>query len=508
MREEESNQLIRERRRKLEELRRIGIDPYGSRWEVNGLADELQQRYRETSASVLETEQMSVSLAGRVMTLRDHGKSTFAHLQDRSGQIQIYLRKDVLGDEAYGLLKLIDIGDVVGVTGHLFRTRTGELSVGVQAFRLLTKSLWPLPEKWHGLVDVETRYRQRYLDLVANPEAVTVFHRRSQIICEIRQFFDRRGFLEVETPMMQGVAGGAAARPFVTHHNALDIDLFLRIAPELYLKRLLVGGLDRVYEINRSFRNEGVDTLHNPEFTMLEFYQAYADYHDLMNLTEELLPHLCRAILGTEELTYQGARINVSPPWPRLTVMEAIRQVGGVQEPDEALRDVEKLRGVVERRGIPIKADWGWGKLLDELMAHLVEPNLIQPTFLLDFPLELSPLAKQKADDPSLAERFELFVAGMELANAYNELNDPQEQHRRFHEQLRAREQGDEEAHRMDDDFVRALEYGMPPAAGEGIGIDRLVMLFTDSPSIRDVILFPQLRPKGEDVPPASSDAV
>lgn len=504
---EEIHQLIRERRRKLEELRRIGIDPYGSRWEVNALAGELQQRYRETPATVLETEPVSVSLAGRVMTLRDHGKATFAHLRDRSGQIQIYLRKDVLGAETYQLLKLTDIGDLLGVTGHLFRTRTGELSVWVQGFRILTKSLWPLPEKWHGLVDVETRYRQRYLDLVANPEVAMIFTRRSQIIREIRDFFDQRGFLEVETPMMQGVAGGAAARPFMTYHNALGIDLYLRIAPELYLKRLLVGGLDRVYEINRNFRNEGVDTRHNPEFTMLEFYQAYADYRDLMALTEEMVSHLCRTILGTEQLTYQGERINLSPPWPRLAVAEALRKVGGVQEED--LGDIERVRAVAEHRGIQVKAEWGWGKLLDELMAHLVEPHLIQPTFLVDFPLELSPLAKQKPDDPRLAERFELFVAGMELVNAYTELNDPQEQRRRFQEQLQERERGDEEAHRMDEDFVRALEYGMPPAAGEGIGIDRLVMLFTDSPSIRDVILFPQLRPKGEGIgPPGSSDVV
>jgi lysyl-tRNA synthetase class 2 len=297
--------------------------------------------------------------------------------------------------------------------------------------------------------------------------------------------------------MMQGVAGGAAARPFMTHHNALGLDLYLRIAPELYLKRLLVGGLDRVYEINRNFRNEGVDTRHNPEFTMLEFYQAYADYRDLMALTEEMIPHLCRTVLGTEQLTYQGERINMSAPWPRLTVREALKKVGGVRE--EELQDIDTLRAAAGHRGVPVKAEWGRAKLLDALLAHLVEPQLVQPTFLLDFPLELSPLAKQKPDDPHLAERFELLVAGMELVNAYTELNDPQEQRRRFQEQLRARERGDEEAHRMDEDFVRALEYGMPPAAGEGIGIDRLVMLFTDSPSIRDVILFPQLRPKGED---------
>jgi len=437
---------------------------------------------------------VAVSLAGRLMTLRDHGKTTFADLKDRTGQIQIYLREDRLGNEAYSLMKWTDIGDFLGVTGRLFRTRTGELTVAADEFRLLTKSLRPLPEKWHGLVDVETRYRQRYLDLVANPEAAAVFHRRSQLMREVRQFFDQRGFLEVETPMMQTVAGGAAARPFVTHHNALDMDLYLRIAPELYLKRLLVGGLERVYEINRNFRNEGIDTRHNPEFTMLEFYQAYADYHDLMTLTEELLPHLCRVLLGGEELTYQGVRISLSPPWPRLTVVEALRKVGGIREED--LEGAEELRAVAARRGVPVQAGWGWGKLVDALMAHLVEPHLVQPTFLLDFPLELSPLARSQPDNPRLAQRFELFVAGLELANAYTELNDPQEQRQRFEEQLRAREGGDEEAHRMDEDFVRALEYGMPPAAGEGIGIDRLAMLFTDSPSIRDIILFPVLRPK------------
>ncbi len=491
---EENNPLIRERRGKLEELRRMGIDPYGSRWDVTALAGELQERYRETPHDVLESETVSVSLAGRIMTLRDHGKTAFAHVRDRTGQMQIYLREDTLGRDAYDLLKYIDLGDFLGITGHLFRTRTGELTVMVSGFRPLAKSLRPLPEKWHGLVDVETRYRQRYLDLIANSEVATLFYRRFQLIRVIREFFDQRGFLEVETPMMQGVAGGAAARPFTTHHKALGIDLFLRIAPELYLKRLLVGGLDRVYEINRNFRNEGIDTQHNPEFTMLEFYQAYADYNDLMVLTEELVPHLCRAVLGGEELTYQGTRISLSPPWPRLTVAEVLRKVGGVGEEDQ--QDEDKLRAVAERRGIPVHARWGRAKLLTELMAHVVEPQLIQPTFLLDFPLELSPLAKQKSDDSRLAERFELFVAGMELANAYTELNDPGEQRQRFQEQLCARELGDDEAHRMDDDFVRALEYGMPPAAGEGIGIDRLVMLFTDSASIRDVILFPQLRPK------------
>jgi lysyl-tRNA synthetase class 2 len=491
---DEDNPLIRERRAKLGELRRIGIDPYGARWEVTALAGGLQEQHRDAPAAALESQRIGVSLAGRLIALRDHGRTTFAHLRDRTGQIQVYVREDTLGQEAYRLLKWMDIGDVLGVAGRLFRTRTGELTVSVEEFRLLAKALRPLPEKWHGLVDVETRHRQRYLDLLANPEVVTVFQRRSQLIREMRQFFDQRGFLEVETPMMQPVAGGAAARPFITHHNALGIDLYLRIAPELYLKRLLVGGLDRVYEINRSFRNEGVDTRHNPEFTMLEFYQAYADYQDLMALTEELVPRLARTLLGAEELTYQGVRITLSPPWPRLPVLDALKKVAGI--PDEDLTDAGRLRAAAARRDIPVHPGWGWGKLLDELIKHLVEPHLVQPTFLLDFPLELCPLATRKSADPRLAERFELFVAGMEVANAYTELNDPDEQRRRFEDQLRARERGDEEAHRMDEDFVRALEYGMPPAAGEGIGIDRLVMLFTDLPSIRDVILFPQLRPR------------
>ena len=497
---EESNELIRERYRKLQHLLRMGINPYVSRWEATDLARELHHRYREKTGADLEDSPILVKMAGRIIALRHHGKASFAHLRDRSGEIQIYLREDQLGNEAYALLKLIDIGDFLGVEGRLFRTRTGELTIWVHQFRLLTKSLRPLPEKWHGLTDTETRYRQRYLDLVANHEVAEVFHCRSRLIREIRQFFDQRGFLEVETPMMQGVAGGAAARPFITHHNALGIDLYLRIAPELYLKRLVVGGLERVYELNRSFRNEGISPQHNPEFTMLEFYQAYADYHDLMALTEELLPSLGRTVLGSEELTYQGQRIDLRPPWPRMTLMEALQKIGGLQE--EALGDPERLRTIGASRGVAVKEGWGWGKILVELMEKLVGPHLVQPTFLLDFPIDLSPLAKQKEDDPRFVQRFELFVAGMEIANAYTELNDPQEQRRRFEEQLTAREQGDEEAHRMDEDYLRALEHGMPPAAGEGIGIDRLVMLLTDSPSIRDVILFPHLRPSA---PPTKS---
>jgi lysyl-tRNA synthetase class 2 len=448
------------------------------------------------------------------MAVRDHGKTCFVDLQDRSGQIQLYARADALGEQ-YGPFTELDVGDFIGVTGELFRTRRGELSVGVKHFEFLAKSLRPLPEKWHGLRDVETRYRQRYVDLVVNPQVRDTFVMRSRLIAALRAFFDARGFLEVETPMMQPIPGGAVARPFATYHNALDMPLYLRIAPELYLKRLVVGGLDRVYEINRSFRNEGVSTQHNPEFTMLEFYQAYADYNDLMELTEELVTGLGQSILGRDPFTYQGEAIRLTPPWPRrpffeclsraldadvtpasdaATLAAAAARAPGYDAPPEV------LRGLARKGDVP--------GLWKEIFDTLVEPALVQPTFVTDFPIELSPLSKQKRDDPRLVERFELYIGRRELANAYSELNDPIEQRRRFEQQAAERARGDEEAHWMDEDFVRALEYGMPPTAGEGIGIDRLVMLFTDSPSIRDVILFPHLRPErgrvGEGGPGAS----
>jgi lysyl-tRNA synthetase class 2 len=408
--------------------------------------------------------------------------------------MQIYLRLDGVGEAAYRLFKRFDVGDFIGVNGGLFRTKTGELTVQVGALTLLSKSLRPLPDKWHGLSDVEVRYRQRYVDLLANPPVVEAFRRRARIVAEMRRVLDARGFLEVETPMMQSIPGGATARPFVTHHNALDLTLYLRIAPELYLKRCVVGGLERVYEINRNFRNEGISTHHNPEFTMLEFYQAYADYRDLMVFTEELLGQVARAACGSEQVTYQGREISFAPPWPRLSVEEALVTLGGLSATE--VRTAEGLRAAAAARGIAVNPAWSWAKLLMELFEVLGEARCIQPTFITDFPAELSPLAKARPEDPRYVQRFELYIAGMEVANAYTELNDPREQRRRFEAQVAAREAGDDEAQYLDEDFLRALEYGLPPTAGEGIGIDRLVMLLTDSPSIRDVILFPLLRPE------------
>ncbi|MBI2563783.1 MAG: lysine--tRNA ligase [candidate division NC10 bacterium] len=490
---DEANAFIRERLKKLEELSRDGIDPYPSTFPITHLAGDLTGRYATADEAALAAAG-PVTLGGRVLSLRGHGKASFAHLKDQTGKIQIYVRQDVVGESAYHLFRRVDVGDFLGVQGRLFRTKTGELTIQVEHLTLLAKSLRPLPDKWHGLSDVEVRYRQRYVDLIANPTVAELFRRRAHVIAEIRRFFDARGFLEVETPMMHPIPGGAAARPFVTHHNALDLSLYLRIAPELHLKRCVVGGLERVYEINRNFRNEGLSTQHNPEFTMLEFYQAYADYQDLMALTEELLPQVVRTVCGSDTITYQGRQISFAPPWPRLSLEEALVKLGGLR-PQE-VRTEAGLRTAAEASGIAVKPTWGWGKLLVELFEARVEEQLVQPTFVTDFPAELSPLAKARSDDPRYAQRFELYVAGLEVANAYTELNDPREQRRRLEAQAKARAAGDEEAHCMDEDFLRALEYGLPPTAGEGIGIDRLVMLLTDSPSIRDVILFPLLRPE------------
>lgn len=493
---EELNELIRERRKKLEELREAGVDPYGQRFQASHLAQELLCRFQDGKEEDL-LENSPVSLAGRLMSIRRHGKASFAHLKDRSGRIQIYLREDEVGEGPYALFKKLDIGDLIGLQGNLFRTKTGELTVRIKEFEVLSKSLRPLPEKWHGLSDVELRYRQRYLDLLVNPQVSEIFRIRSQIIRAIREFFDERGYLEVETPMMQFLAGGAMARPFVTYHHALNLNLYLRIAPELYLKRLVVGGLDRVYEINRNFRNEGISTQHNPEFTMLEFYQAYSDYLELMDLTEELIGQVARQILGGMEIEFRGLRINLRPPWPRLTLLDSLIQLGGMAPQD--LASPEAILDSAAKVGLSSPGkEASWGKALGELFEARVEEKLVQPTFILDYPLDLSPLAKKKRNQPDLVERFELFIGGLEVANAYSELNDPIEQRSRFEEQARQREMGDEEAQAVDDDFVRALEYGMPPCAGEGIGIDRLVMIFTDSASIRDVILFPHMRPERE----------
>jgi lysyl-tRNA synthetase class 2 len=497
----DANELVRRRRAKLEAWRARGVNPFGGRFPVTHWGGRLQERFTGASEEMLKSAE-PVSLAGRVMAMRHHGKTCFSVLRDQSGQVQIYGRADALG-ESYDAFIDLDVGDFIGVTGDLFRTRTGELTVAVKRFEFLAKSLRPLPEKWHGLKDTETRYRRRYVDLVVNPEVRQAFVMKSRLIAAMRGFLDARDFLEVETPMMQPIPGGAAAKPFKTHHNALDMSLYLRIAPELYLKRLVVGGMDRVYEVNRNFRNEGISTQHNPEFTMLEFYQAYADYNDLMELTEEMLLHLAQALLGRAEIVYQGEVIRFTPPWPRLPFFQALSDaLGAPVSPDT---DAAVLAAAARKRGgfaadkrtqAVLAGEGGAVALWKEVFETAVEPTLVQPTFVVDFPIELSPLSKRKLDHPRLVDRFELFICRREIANAYSELNDPIDQRHRFEEQAAERARGDEEAHWMDEDFVEALEYGMPPTAGEGIGVDRLAMLFTDSASIRDVILFPHMRPK------------
>jgi lysyl-tRNA synthetase class 2 len=489
---EEINELIEQRIKKLEELRRSGIEPFGGAFYAEDHASDLFSKFGDSAKETLEANPVSCSLAGRIVAMRDFGKAAFAHLQDYTGKIQVYFKKDKLGDK-FILIKKLDIGDIVGLKGKLFRTRTNELTVEAEEVFLLTKSLRPLPEKWHGLKDIETRYRQRYVDLVVNPEVKQTFIKKSIIIKAIRDFLESQGFREVDTPMMQPIPGGATARPFKTYHNALGVDLYLRIAPELYLKRLLVGGYERVYELNRNFRNEGISTRHNPEFSMLEFYIAYRDYNFLMRFTEELMTQVAEKALGTLKVPYGDDIIDLSPPWPRIAMLDALAQQG---VPDEAFGDREKASEWARANNIKVEAGAGLGKILDEIFKDKVEPGLVQPTFIIDHPVDLSPLAKRKPDNPGLVERFELFIASREIANAFSELNDPMDQRQRFQAQVAAKARGDEEAHWMDEDFVRALEYGMPPAAGEGIGIDRLVMLFTNSQSIRDVILFPQLKPE------------
>ena len=489
---EEINELIEQRIKKVSDLKEMGIKPYGDPFDAVDHASELQDKYAETTKETLEAEHISCSLAGRIITLRDFGKAAFAHIQDSSGRIQIYLKRDVLG-EKHNLLKKLDIGDIIGIKGRLFRTKTNELTVEVENFSLLTKSIRPLPEKWHGLKDVETRYRQRYIDLIVNPEVRKNFAKRSIIIRAVRDFLEARGFIEVETPMMHQIPGGATAKPFKTFHNALGVDLYLRIAPELYLKRLLVGGYERVYELNKNFRNEGISTRHNPEFSMLEFYIAYKDYNFLMSLTEELFSYAAMKATGSLKIPYGDTEIDLTPPWPRIPMLEALKKNG---VPSDILSDAEKAKTWARSNKIDIPNGSSMGKILDEIFKEKVEPFLIQPTFIIDHPVELSPLAKRKADNPALVERFELFISAREIANAFSELNDPFDQRERFLEQVKAKQAGDEEAHEMDEDFIRALEIGMPPAAGEGIGIDRLVMLLTNSHSIRDVVLFPQLKPE------------
>jgi lysyl-tRNA synthetase class 2 len=485
------NELIQQRFKKLSEISAMGVKPYAGKFTVSVSAQGLLEKYGNTSKEDLEKERVEVTVAGRIVGMRSFGKACFSHLQDGSGRVQLYFQKNTLGEDQYALFKKIDIGDFIGVKGFLFRTRTNELTIEAEEFVLLSKSLRPLPEKWHGLTDVELRYRQRYVDLIVNPEVKNVFLLRTKIVQAIRAFLNSRGYLEVETPMMQTIPGGATAKPFTTHHNALDMDLYLRIAPELYLKRLLVGGFERVYEINRNFRNEGISTRHNPEFTMLEFYTAYADYRDLLDMTEQMISEVAREVLGKTEVSYEGHTINLAPPWKRITFIDSLREAG---VPEEALTDADKARAYATKLGAGVKGGEPLGKLLNEIFEARVETKLIQPTFIIDYPTDISPLSKKRDDDPRFVERFELFVAGRELANAFSELNDPVDQKERFLKQVTEREAGDEEAHQMDEDFIRALEYGMPPAAGEGIGIDRLVMLLTGSSSIRDVILFPQMK--------------
>jgi lysyl-tRNA synthetase class 2 len=506
----DANEQMRVRREKLETWRARGVNPFGARFPVSHWAGTLQARFKDADEAALQSAG-AVALAGRVMAMRHHGKTCFAVLRDQSGQIQLYARADVLGD-AYPAFVDLDVGDFIGVTGELFRTRTNELTVAVKQFEFLAKALRPLPDKWHGLKDVETRYRRRYVDLIVNPQVREAFVMKSRLIAAMRAFFDARGFLEVETPMMQPIPGGAAAKPFVTHHNALDMPLYLRVAPELYLKRLVVGGLERVYEINRNFRNEGMSTQHNPEFTMLEFYQAYADYTDLMELTEALFVELAGELLGpgSREVTYQGQAVRLRPPWERRPFFTALSDVLGIQVgPDTDVATLQKALSQRDAlntlRALPA-AKLDRVDLWTHIFDTLVEPTLWQPTFVVDFPLELSPLAKKKRENPRLVDRFELYMCRREIANAYSELNDPIDQLGRFREQAALQSRGDDEAHWLDEDYVRALEYGMPPAAGEGIGIDRLVMLFADQASIREVILFPHLRPEGGGGPAADAE--
>jgi len=486
------HRLIAERRRKLSELRAGGFH-YPNDRRRTALAGQLHAHYGEHSNETLEQEQITVAVGGRLMAKRVMGKASFAHVQDRSGRIQLFLQRDGLPEGVYAAFRNWDLGDIVWARGLLFRTRTGELSVKVAELVLLAKSLQPLPEKFHGLSDREARYRQRYVDLIMNEESRQVFRQRTRIVQHIRAYLDAMDFLEVETPMMHVVPGGALARPFVTHHNALDRQLYLRIAPELYLKRLVVGGFERVYEINRSFRNEGISTRHNPEFTMLELYMAFADYHTLMDLLENLMRSLANSLAGGSSVDYQGRRYDLSQPFRRLSVEQAVADFNPELEKDR-LRDRACLRQACERLDIPVRDGYGPGKLLIEIFEKTVESKLIDPTFITDYPAEVSPLARRSDDDPWLVDRFELFVGGRELANGFSELNDPEDQAERFREQAREKAAGDEEAMYYDADYITALEYGMPPTAGLGVGIDRLVMFLTDAASIRDVLLFPHLR--------------
>ncbi|SDC84612.1 MULTISPECIES: lysine--tRNA ligase [unclassified Candidatus Frackibacter] len=486
--EQDLNELMLERRRKLDELAEKGIAAYSDKYERSHTIEEVLNDYDELG------DEVSVSLAGRIMAVREHGKASFADLADMSGRMQLYAKQNEIGEELYELFISLDIGDHIGVEGTLFKTRRGEITLRIKDFRLLSKSLRPLPEKWHGLTDVELRYRQRYVDLIVNPDVRETFVLRSKIIHSMREYLDDKDFLEVETPLMHTIAGGASARPFVTHHNTLDMDLYLRIAPELYLKRLLVGGFEKVYEIGKNLRNEGISTKHNPEFTSMELYQAYADYQDMMDITEDLIVTITEETLGTLQVEYEGEEIDLSPGWTRITMIDAIKKHANVDFTE--VDDLQTAKGLADEHHVEYEDETTVGEIINEFFEEFVEDKLIQPTFITEYPIEVSPLAKRKPENKEFTERFELFIAGNELANAFSELNDPIDQKERFEKQMEQREAGDDEAHMMDQDFIRALEYGMPPAGGLGIGIDRLIMLLTDSSSIRDVILFPHMRPE------------
>ncbi|QPC48005.1 lysine--tRNA ligase [Mangrovibacillus cuniculi] len=492
MSHEELNDQLIVRREKMQALRDKGLDPFGKRFERSHMSLEVKEAFESFSKEELEEQKKVVTIAGRVMTKRGKGKAGFAHIQDQTGQVQIYVRQDAVGEEAYEVFNTTDLGDLIGVTGEVFKTKVGELSIKATGYTFLSKALRPLPDKHHGLKDIEQRYRQRYLDLITSEESKNTFISRSLIIQSMRRYLDNNGYLEVETPMMHSIAGGASARPFTTHHNALDMPLFMRIAIELHLKRLIVGGLEKVYEIGRVFRNEGVSTRHNPEFTMIELYEAYADYKDIMKLTENMVAHIAKEVLGTTTVQYGDYEVNLEPEWTRLHMVDAIKEHTGVDF--FKVSDVEEARALAKEHGIEIEPHMEYGHILNEFFEQRVEDKLIQPTFIYGHPVEISPLAKKNDEDPRFTDRFELFIVGREHANAFTELNDPIDQRERFEAQLKEREHGNDEAHMMDDDFIEALEYGMPPTGGLGIGIDRLVMLLTNSPSIRDVLLFPLMR--------------
>jgi len=492
----ELGELLQIRRNKLDELRALGVDPFGTKFIRTHQAGDILARYSELSNEELEEQNVEVSLAGRIMTKRGMGKAAFAHLQDLSGKIQIYVREDSVPAHKFKAFDLLDIGDMIGVHGVVFKTRTGETSVKVKELEVLTKSLLPLPDKFHGLKDVETRYRQRYVDLIVNPDVQKTFITRSRIIQSMRRYLDDRGYLEVETPTLHSIAGGAAARPFVTHHNALDMQLYMRIAIELHLKRLIVGGLEKVYEIGRVYRNEGISTRHNPEFTMIELYEAYADYEDIMRLTEELIAHIAQEVHGTTKITYQGQEVDLTPAWRRVSMTQLIKETVGVDF--EVQMSDEEAHALAKEHKVPVEKHMSFGHIVNAFFETFCEHTLIQPTFVTGHPVAISPLAKKNVSDPRFTDRFELFIVAREHANAFTELNDPIDQRERFESQLTEKEAGNDEAHEMDDDFIRALEYGMPPTGGLGIGVDRLVMLLTDAPSIRDVLLFPHMRDRSD----------